>query len=221
MIYTLKNARKAKDTELVHHEIEGEVDRIYRTLRVGLSWPENTAPAYFCIIGETHRQNEFKRYPLIFLAEGESVEGFSVLDLLIDRYKMVLCSGIWADLTEDKRIFRDVFHDHCIENEVKGVYLQPAPWPDQFAYGLNLIRNWIEKKSLEVQKDSILARQLGRLPQDLKAYSSNPEQDFYAVNALRYVLGSFQKHPHRADIMKDIDYGDPENYPGYYPGIPI
>jgi hypothetical protein len=221
MIYQLKTARKAKDDGYIHHEVAGEPDKIYLTLRAGLSWPENMAPAYFCILGQKHRQNELKRYPLIFLAEGQGKDLAPVLDKLTDLGKRIRCEEIRADLTEDKKLFRDFFHDYCIENEVRGHYLRRAPWPDQFAYGLGIVRDWLEKKSLEIQKDSILAQQLGRIPEDIKAYTSHPEEDFFAVSALRYVLASFQKHPHQPDTMKDIDYGDPENYPGYYPGIPI
>ena len=216
MIYQLKTARKAHDDCLIYHEIDGQPDRIYRTLRAGLSWPENMAPAYFCIFGQKHRQNEFNRYPLIFLAEGQGKDLSPVLDMLTDLGNRICCDEIRADLTEDKKLFRELYHDYCKENEVHGHYLRRAPWPDQFAYGLGLIRDWLDKKSLEIQKDSILAQQLGSIPEDLRAHTSHPEEDFFAVNALRYVLSSFQKHPHQPDTFEDIDYGDPENYPGYY-----
>jgi hypothetical protein len=219
MIYHLKAARKDHDDGLIYHKIEGQPDRIYRTLRAGLSWPENMAPAYFCILGQKHRLNENKRYPLVFLAEGQGKDLAPVLDKLTDLSKKIYCDEIRADLTEDKKLFRDFFHDYCIENEVRGLYLRRAPWPGQFAYGLGLIRDWLEKKSLEIQKDSILAKQLAGVPQDLRAYTSHPEEDFWAVSALRCSLGSIQKHP--PDAMSDLDYGPLENYPGYYHGINI
>lgn len=221
MIYEIKNARKARDDGYIYHQVAGEDDKIYLTIRAGLSWPEDTAPAYYCILAEKHRPNEFKRYPLVMIDEGQSNDINDLIGELVDAYKLTLCAEIRADLTPDKKIFRDIFHDYCSEEEVKGVYLRPAPWAEQFEYGLNLIRNWVAKKALVIDKNTFLAHELGRLPKDLKAYSDNPQRDFFAVNALRLVLGSFKKSPTTRDTMKDIDYGPLENYPGYYRGIDI
>jgi hypothetical protein len=219
-MYSIKNARKDKHDGKIYHEIDGQDDRVYLNIRAGLSWPNKSAPAYYCILGQLDRQNEFKRNPLVFLFEGQSKDLNLLLDKLTDHAKMLLCEEIRVDLTGDRECFRDSFINYCEETETRGLYLGQAPWPDNFSYGLGLIRDWLKKKSLEIERGSTLAQQLGRIPDDLSAHTAEPEVDFYSANALRYAVCAFQKHPWRPPL-EEIDYGPPENYPGYYPGIPI
>jgi hypothetical protein len=74
MLYPIKVARKDKDDEKIHHEIDDQPDKIYLSIRAGLVWPSKTAPAYYCIIGQQDQENEFKRYPLVLFCEGQSEE---------------------------------------------------------------------------------------------------------------------------------------------------
>jgi hypothetical protein len=219
-MYPLKHARKAHLTGLIHHEIEGQEDRTYRTLRAGLVWPNKSAPAYFCILGQLDRENASKRNPIVFLCEGQSKELHPLFDKLTDQAKSLICEEVFTDFTEDRKCFRDSFASYCEETGVRGLYLNQAPWPENFAYGLSLIRDWIAKNSLKIEQDTLLASQLGKISEDLLEDIAKAEVDFFAVNALRYVLGAFQKYPHRPP-MNDIDYGPVENYPGYYRGIDI
>jgi hypothetical protein len=219
-MYPLKNARKAHDTGLIHHEIEGQEDRIYRTLRAGLVWPNKSAPAYFCILGQLDREIAAKRNPIVFLCEGQSKELNLLFDKLTDQAKILICEEVYVDLSDDRKCFYDSFTDYCEETGTRGLYLSQAPWPDNFAYGLGLIRDWIAKNSLKIEPGTILASQLGKISEDLLEDTAKAEVDFFAVNALRYVLGAFQKYP-PSPPMEDIDYGPVENYPGYYPGIDI
>jgi hypothetical protein len=217
-MYLLKNARKAHDTGLIHHEIEGQEDRIYQTLRAGLVWPNKSAPAYFCILGQLDQENASKRNPVIFLCENQTKELPLLFDKITDQAKILMCEEVYVDLTEDRRCFYDSFTDYCEETGARGLYLQQAPWPENFAYGLSLIRDWIAKHSLEIERGTVLADQLGKISEDLLEDTAKAEVDFFAVNALRYALGAFQKYTSRKP-MKDIDYGPVENYPGYYRGI--
>jgi hypothetical protein len=219
-MYPLKHARKAHDTGLIHHEIEAQGGRIYRTLRAGLVWPNKSAPAYFCILGQLDRENAAKRNPIVFLCEGQSKEVHLLFDKLTDQAKILICKKVFADFSEGRKCFRDSFASYCEETGVRGLYLNQAPWPENFAYGLSLIRDWIAKNSLEIERGTVLASQLGKISEDLLEDPAKAEVDFFAVNALRYVLGAFQKYPHRPP-MEDIDYGPVENFPGYYRGIDI
>jgi hypothetical protein len=214
-MYSIKNARKDKHDGKIIHEIPGQDDKTYLSIRAGLSWPNKSAPAYYCILGQEDRQNQFKRNPIAFFYEGQSKNLNLLLDKLTDHAKMVLCEQIWVDLTGDWECFRDSFIDYCEETETRGLYLRQAPWPENFSYGLGLINDWLAKKSLEIEHGTTLARQLGKIPEDLSAHTAEPEVEFFAVNALRYALCAFQKYPWRPEL-EDIDYGPPENYPGYY-----
>jgi hypothetical protein len=219
-MYPIKVARKDKHDGKIYHEIEGQDDKIYLNIRAGLSWPNKSAPAYYCILGQEDRENEFKRFPIAFFYEGQSKDLNLLLDKLTDHAKILMCEEVQVDLTGDRECFRDSFSDYCKETETRGLYLRQAPWPENFSYGLGLLRDWLEKKSLEIERGTILAQQLGRIPEDPSAHTTEPEVDFFAVNALRYALCAFQKYPWRAPL-EDIDYGDWNQYPGFYKGIPI
>ncbi len=219
-MYSIKNARKDKHDGKIYHEIDGQDDKVYLNIRAGLSWPNKSAPAYYCILGQLDRKNELKKNPIIFLCEGQSKNLHLLLDKLTDHAKMALCKEIFVDLTGDRECFRDSFIDYCEETETRGLYLRQAPWPENFSYGLGLIRDWLGKKSLEIEHGTTLAHQLGKIPEDISAHTAEPEVDYFAVNTLRYVLGAFQKYPWRPEL-EEIDYGDPENYPGYYGGMSL
>ena len=150
--------------------------------------------------------------------KGKSKDLRLLLDRLTDDAKMLICDEIYADLTENRKCFRDFFSDYCQETETRGLYLRQAPWPENFSYGLGLIREWLQKKALKIENDTTLAHQLGKISEDLLEDPAEAEVDFYAVNALRYVLGGFQKYPWR-EPLKDIDFGDWSKYPGYYSWI--
>jgi hypothetical protein len=220
MLYPIKVAKKDRDDEKIHHEIDGQPDKVYLKIRAGLTWPNKSAPAYYCILGQRDQLNEMKRYQLIFFCEGQSNELPLLFDKLTDHARMLMCEEIYADFAEDRKCFRDLFSKYCRENQIRGFYLRQAPWPENFSFGLGIIQDWLAKKSLEIDKGTILANQLGKVSEDLLEDTAKAEIDFYAVNALRYVLGAFEKHPYR-EPMKDIDYGRPEKYPGFYAGISI
>jgi hypothetical protein len=130
---------------------------------------------------------------------------------------MLLCDEIYADFTDVRRCYQDVFHGYCQESRIRGLYLRQAPWPENFSFGLGIITDWLGKESLEIDGETVLAQQLGKISEDLLEDTAKAEVDFYTVNALRYVLGAFQKYPWR-EPLKDIIYS-PENMAGYYKGI--
>lgn len=214
-MYPIKNARKDHHDGLIYHEIDGQPDKVYLNIRAGLVWPNKLAPAYYCILGQLDQENESKRNPIVFLCEGKSKELHLLFDKLTDQAKILMCDEVYVDLTDDRKCFRDSFSAYCRENHTSGFYLRQAPWPDNFAYGLSLIRDWIAKNSLEIEKGGVLGSQLGKISEDLLEDTAKAEVDFFAVNALRYVLGAFQKY-RPSPPMEDIDYGDPEEYAGYY-----
>jgi hypothetical protein len=219
-MYPIRNARKDKHSGMIIHELEGQDDKVYLDIRAGLTWPNRSAPAYYCILGQEDKENEFKRNPIVFFCENQSKDLHLLLDKLTDDAKRLLCDEIYVDLSENRKCFRDSFSDYCKETDTTGLYLRQAPWPDNFAYGLWLIKDWLAKNSLEIEQESTLARQLGKISEDLLEDPAKAEIDFYGVNALHYIVGGFQKYPWRPPLQ-DIDYGPLENYPGYYRGIDI
>ena len=54
-MYQIKVARRDKGTGMIHHEVDGQSDIVYRDIRAGLVWPYQTQPGYWrpLYIGQT------------------------------------------------------------------------------------------------------------------------------------------------------------------------
>jgi hypothetical protein len=203
-MHSLKNIRRSKEGK-IHFEYDGKDDQIFLDILIGLAWPNKSAPAYYCIFGQLDRQNEFKKNPLIFLSEGQSSDLQELLDKLTDDAKRLLSEGICVDLTGEWECYRDTFGNYCEDLKIRGLYLIQTPWPENFPYGLGLIKDWLKKRALEIERGTILAEQLGKMPENLSEHTTEPEVDFFAVNALRYVLGTFQKYPWQSPNLPPLE----------------
>jgi hypothetical protein len=72
------------------------------------------------------------------------------------------------------------------------VYLCDAFDVDNFLLGVSRIKGDIDKGDLVVPDDSLVFSQLLSITrQDL---DNSPDEVFYAINALRHVVGSFYRH---------------------------
>lgn len=166
-------------------------------IRCGLSWPQNEVPAYYIILGMEMRGGDYVSYgasPLFLLCERE-VSDLSLETLfrqLGDDCTVTCCQDIYAQTGESFVEYADSFYEY---ERHKSVYagLCPAYFPDNFDLGVSLIRDHIDRRLLELPKESILVEQLGQIRrEDLK---DNPDKRFYAINALRYAVATFFRDP--------------------------
>jgi hypothetical protein len=69
------------------------------------------------------------------------------------------------------------------------IFLRSAPFYEDFSHGVFTIKGLVKKDRLIIP-NSIVYEQLKNIAtKDLK---ENPEEKFFAVNALRFVIGSFE-----------------------------
>ena len=217
-MYQIKNARRDKNSDKVHHEVEGKPDIIYLDIRAGLAWPYQRKQGYWLIVGQRQEKNVFGKYPLVLLDEGKAKDLSKIFASITDSALRLKCEDVYVDMSEENEPYRHAFSRYRDECNIQRVFLRSAPYVENFDYGIGLIREWVKDEALRIDRDSIIARQLGQIPESV--LEENQKNEYYALHALRYVLAAFEKNPWRAP-MKDIDYGDWYNYPGFYRGILI
>jgi hypothetical protein len=217
-VYQIKAARRDKDTEKIHHEVEGQSDIIYLDIRAGLVWPYQTQPGYWLIMGQRDEQNAFGKYPLALLEEGEAKDLSRLFGSVTDAAVRLKCEDVYVDMSEENDCYRHEFSRYRDEGNIKRVFMKSAPYVENFDYGIGLIREYVKDEALEINRNSIIAKQLGQIPESV--LEENQKDEYFAVQALRYVLAGFVKSPWRAPL-DDIDYGDWYQYPGFYHGISI
>lgn len=196
-------ARRAEKGIIVHELDNGEI-RQYIAVRGGLSWPlmtEKPLPAYCCIVGEelisAPQREQNQRGKLIFLREYEAPD-------------ILLQSEFFTKLTDDAHLFEcntfytvtkefrgedysgctERFQRFVYENKI-AVHLEEAPWAADPDHGIGYIKEWMKKGLLELPEESIVRNQLKMLV-DQKL--NQVPQMFNAVNALSFVICSFEKY---------------------------
>lgn len=217
-MHQIQRARKDKKAGTIIHEIAGQSDAVFTDIRGGLAWPKETAPGYFCIVGERFQAGPMKKRPLALLQEYESNDFQDLLRVLTDTAIALACEDVYADLRPENECFLDGFYNYRREHQTAAsVYVGQAPWVENFQYGAILIRDRMKANGLEIDRDSIVASQLGSITETAFLEKEKPEVEFYAVNALRFVVGAFQRSPWVQPEPDEIElYPTERSYPGYY-----
>jgi len=189
-------AEKAGTGVITHTLNSGETIR-YLDVRAGLSWPTATSPVYYCVLGEEYdERNKYEgvehKGTLKLLSEHES-PGISLDEILAkftDDTSLLRCSRIFVDMSDEYDGYVESFREFVIGIHRSG-YLHPAPYADNFLLGVTWIQDWTKSGKLSIPEMTIVRSQLkGITKADL---AESPETNFYAVNALRYVVAAFHK----------------------------
>ena len=163
----------------------------YRGVRCGLSWPTPHSPGYYCMVGQLIKSNAIGKYPLRLLKEGQEQTPGVLFQRMADDLGLFNGYEIYTDLSEKYRSYVLAFSD--FERNERGsqkLYLKFSPFFQSFLHGISLIKEWVKDEALTIPKESIVYNQLREIKaDDLKG---NPEDVFYAINGLRYVIGAFQ-----------------------------
>lgn len=161
------------------------------SIRAGLSWPSGHAPGYFVLLGQRTQENARGRCPLLFIAEGEERDPQTLFLRLSNEASTFYCGKVYADLSPKLIGMETLFSHFKTEHEIQGLSLLDAPYKENFQVGLTFIKKWASEAALEIEPESILAGQLSRIPRG--ELGESPEAEWYAVNALRFVLAAFEK----------------------------
>jgi hypothetical protein len=163
----------------------------YRGVRCGLSWPTPYSPGYFCLVGQLSKSTATGKYPLRLLREGQEQTPGKLFQRMADDLGLFNGHEIYTDLSEKFRSYVIAFADYKrSERGVQGLRMLPAPFCQSFLHGASLIKEWMKEDELVIPKEATVYTQLREIKtDDLK---SNPEEVFYAINGLRYVIGAFE-----------------------------
>ena len=148
----------------------------------GLAWPTLEAPAYFCIFGQSVKENQFGKRPLIQVFELENIE--DSIDIFFKQIKKA------SDRLRVDLIYGNSEHNAFTEKAFSYGLIMPQKLSgmQDFNYGLEIIKAWAKAHAIETMEDSILRSQLISLrDSELK---EAPEK-FNAINGLRYAVTGF------------------------------
>jgi hypothetical protein len=196
---------KARRTEkgITIHELDNGEIRQYIAVRAGLNWPlmKMKLPAYYCIVGEelvsAAERKGNRRGRLILLSEYETPDILTSLPSffmkLTDDSRLYLCETFYTVIEEfqgeDYRGYVEALQKFVYGKEAT-VTLEQAPWADKPDLGMYHIKSWMDKSLLDLSKGILLQNQLRMIETDKVDLIP---QMFNAVNALRFVVYSFEK----------------------------
>ena len=172
---------------------QGNPEKTFKGVRCGLSWPNPINPGgYFCLVAQESMSRITGEYPLWVIREFSSPMMITLFEKMFDEMGIFGCFEIFTDLSS-----RFATYIHALDSykrskrELQPAQIKPAPYSESFLHGFDMIAKWIKViKGLTIPKDFIIRSQLREIREaDLKG---EPQEKFYAMNALRYVLAAFE-----------------------------
>ena len=171
-----KSARVSiSEEEFIVHICNSDGD--YKTfvcseIRGALAPPTTLNPGYYAIFAQKIERNESGKKPLLFLAEGKSDLQTELFDKLIADIMYFKCQGVY--LNQKYANFNCSLARRLKPHQ--GIKLLPIPpqIEENDDHGLPLIRQWLADKSLEILKDTILGRELGKMTSDSISFVIDP-----------------------------------------------
>ena len=176
-------------------------------VRGGLMLPTAESPAYFCILGQLLERNSKFKHPCILLSETEAALPEQFYKKLSNEARKLLCWTFFCDYTDSNYEFRVSLSKYLRKRDLSRISIK-LPYIGDWVNGILTIRQSSEDGVLKIPKDSIMGRQLGQMTPGDQQESQRGR--FYAVDALRCVLGSFER-PSRS-------WTRPTEYVDYYFG---
>ncbi len=178
----------------------------YRGVRVGLSWPTPVSPGYYCLVGQYLKSDSFGKYPLRLLKEGQDQILGPLFQRMVDDLGIFSGREIYSDLSERFRSYVTAFALYLkSERGTQSIRLKLAPFYQSFTHGVSLIKEWVKDQGLTIPKETIVYTQLREIKSD--DLKGNPEDIFYAINGLRYVIGAFETSLASSPIRRSVSTG--------------
>ena len=182
--------------------------RNFEIIRGGISWPIRSLPAYLCVIGQYSGVLPGAPLSIRLLLEMQFPTTENLLIAAANVAKDLRFSEYYTDLLRPEWAgFRSRFRAYIQQSrEFREIRLLHSPHADDFVFGFDLLKKWLDKGVLEWPTRSIVRHQAQSLTnEDLQ--SDNPENKFDGINGLRYVAVSFDQ-PRKPRGKDTIDQGD-------------
>jgi len=201
MTVPLRKVRTLDGPLTIETEVDGKITKEYfRGARVGLEWPspDNTG-GYFCILAQKDMKLITGQYPLKVVGEHKALTMNELFNKLFDEMGVYGCTEICTDMSRKHESFYQAMDEVRRKKRPKQeIRVKDAPYCSSFLHGVEMIKKWMrEVKGLEVPRESVIHSQLREIREGDLGDSSTK---FFAINALRYVLGEFEV----SDIPKYI-----------------
>jgi hypothetical protein len=163
----------------------------FRDPRCGLHWPSAGSPGFYVLIAESIKENITGGCSLQLLREGEDQIPSKLYEKMANDMGAFSVKDIYTDTSEQfKGYVLDFIKFKREERPRQPIYLRLAPFYQDFSHGVFTIREWVKKDALVIPKESVIYDQLKNITsQDLRG---NPEEKFFAVDALRFAVGAFK-----------------------------
>jgi hypothetical protein len=151
-------------------------------IRGAVTPPTISDPGYYIIFGQKNERNESGKKPLLLLAEGSSNLQEELFDKLIADISDSKCQGVYLN---QQHINFNISLSRRLKKQHEGVKLIPVPvqFEEDNDYGLPLIKQWIVDKALYIPKDTILAKELGKMTSGSISFVIDP---------LKWLIGGFE-----------------------------
>ncbi len=157
-----------------------------RDIRGALTWATSRSPNYYCIFAQKNEVNPQGKSPLLLLAEGEAGLPRDLFQRLAKDARRYACGQFYVDFDRKNQELVNLFYDYCQYQRIPNIELTKAPLIENFSLGVALIREW--SNALEIPQGTILRNQLKDM--EMSDVDDKPEERFYAVNALRFIVAS-------------------------------
>lgn len=184
---------------------EGDQDDNYNIelCRGGLLWPAEESPGYLCILGQRPKYNKARRKPLVLLAEHQVDLPKQMIEAIAEEVRRLLCRSFYVDYNERNLNYQDTLEQYLKRFNYGKVDVSP-PYLKDWITGCLSIDQWGTDGALKIPEGSILREQIeNHTFEDRKESRRGP---FYAMDALRCVLGSFEQEPARPVVIKQSGY---------------
>lgn len=170
----------------IEEDKKADVCFFCKDIRGALVWATSHSPNYYCVFAQKDEVNPQGKSPLLLLSEGEAELPRDLFQKLVKDARRYACGQFYVGFDRKNWEFVNLFRDFCQYQRIPNIELTKAPLIENFNLGVALIKEWA--KALEVPESSILRNQLKDM--EMSDVDDKPEERFYAVNALRFIVAS-------------------------------
>jgi len=154
------------------------------------------------------------KLPLVLLGEAEHALPHKFFQKMIEAAREFQCVDFYKEERKEERELMTLFADVCRHQRVYKVNIlfARAKLSTNFPFGVALAREWAQDGALNISEGTILRTQLSAIAStDL---DQKPEEKFYAVDALRLLIGSIEKEPWHvpAQVVRQQEKADPRGW---------
>ena len=162
-----------------------------RDIRGALVWPTLNSPGYYCIFAQRNDSTPQGKLPLQLL--GETVEELPkhIFQNLMKDAKRLGCYEFYNDYQDGNEELIRAFYEYSRYQRNANIKFTKAPFSKSFHIGILLIKEWVKNNALNIPNNTILRDQLKNI--DTADLTEKPEEKFFAVNALRFIVATVEK----------------------------